>query len=183
MAQEWFIENYKKLEEYSKWWNEDWSGLLSSYYEWLDKNWEQFDKIPDGDQRMKWSMNWFKMNGKVWSNSEFMRQNKMLSGREEVVIEDSIIDEGHYFEWGELNDWIKDISTNWNDLEVKELVRCRKLYLTLPLHKRVLWDLYFNQMLSMRDISNKLNLPLTSVYKMLKELKKEIQDGKINMDN
>jgi hypothetical protein len=176
MPSEWFNRNYKNLEKWSKYWHEDWSGLLSSYYEWLVKNWDKFDKM-DEESKSKWSMNWFKMNGRVWNNSDFNRQSKLLAQREDFEIQEGEFLEEHYFEWGDLSLWIKDITENYSEKECRELVRCRQLYLTLPLHKKVLWDLYFNQMLSMRDISSKLNLPLTSVYKMIKDLKEEIKNG------
>jgi predicted DNA-binding protein YlxM (UPF0122 family) len=51
----------------------------------------------------------------------------------------------------------------------------RKIYLTLDTHQRVLWDLYFSQMLSMRAIGKKLDLPLSAVYNMVVELKSEIK--------
>jgi predicted DNA-binding protein YlxM (UPF0122 family) len=51
----------------------------------------------------------------------------------------------------------------------------RKIYLTLDTHQRVLWDLYFSQMLSMRAIGKRLDLPLSAVYNMVVELKSEIK--------
>ncbi len=190
-----FLEdNYKELTTMSKrWGGSDWSELLSYYTIWLNKNWfVKMNPIPHVDQ-MRFSQSWLKNNSKWW-NSEFNKLravNNNAGTREEDdefgFDESQIVDDDERFEYNdmiELNaeplpddikSWIIDIHSNFSEVESEKIIKIRSIYLQLPTHEKVLYDLYFTNMLTMRQIGHKLDLPLTSVFMMINELKEKIK--------
>jgi DNA-directed RNA polymerase specialized sigma subunit len=75
----------------------------------------------------------------------------------------------------DIKEFMLDLNRRFSEYDVNRIMLMRKIYLTLDTHQRVLWDLYFSQMLSMRAIGKKLDLPLSAVYNMVVELKAEIK--------
>jgi hypothetical protein len=67
--------------------------------------------------------------------------------------------------------WLVDIHNQFGEEGARKLIKVREIYLTLDTHERVLYDMYFTHMNTMREISDKLSIPLTSVFKMVGELK------------
>ncbi len=186
------IDNYKQLKLMSRrWGGGDWVDLLSYYTIWIDKNWLRLVNLPHDDQ-MKFSQTWLKNNSK-WNNSEYNKMravNNLNSVTDnddsDVNLEPLQIDyEPGYDDMIELRSetlpedikiWLFDLSQNFEEKDVERLVKMRAIYLELQTHERVLWDLYFTQMMTMRDISGKLKLPLTSIHLMIGELKTKIKE-------
>lgn len=184
------VGNYNQLKLMSRrWGGGDWVDLLSYYTIWIDKNWYKIVSLPHEDQ-MKFSQTWLKNNSK-WYNSEY---NKMKAVNNlNPPTDDSDMDleplqpdyEPGYDDMIELRSetlpedikvWLFDLSTNFSEKDVERLVKMRSIYLELLTHEKVLWDLYFSQMMTMRNISEKLNLPLTSVHLMINDLKTKIKE-------
>lgn len=175
----WINTNYKFLEKWSKAWaKEGWSDLLSMYIEYIDKNWQKFAFIPDGDDRLRFTQTWLK-NMTKWSNSEYNRLHSVNNLAENWHIPDEcedsyleVLAESHR---DDIKLWLKDLFASYSEKDATRLVKLREIYLKLELHERVLWDLYFTQMLSLRDIGKKIDLPHMAVYVMIKDLKIKIR--------
>ena len=181
-------DNYIELKVMSKRWaGLDWVDLLSYYTIWIEKNWPRMILLPHNDQ-MRFSQTWLKNNAK-WYNSEYNKSkvvNNLQSPTDDEGdnLEPLYDTEPGYDDMIELRSealpedikvWLFDLSQNFPERDVERLVKMRTIYLQLQTHERVLWDLYFTQMLTMRDISDKLNLPLTSVHIMISDLKIKIK--------
>jgi DNA-directed RNA polymerase specialized sigma subunit len=162
-----------------RWSHDEWPELLSQMAIYLNKNWPRFSQIPDGEERIKFLQTWMK-NQVAWYNSDFnktLRVNNLPEQTEIVDAEyDDLIELKSEVVRDDIKDWLIDLNQNWNDLEIDRLVKIRKIYLTLPSHEKVLYDLYFTKMMSMRDIGKKIDLPLSAVYNMIKELKEKIKE-------
>jgi DNA-directed RNA polymerase specialized sigma subunit len=162
-----------------RWSHDEWPELLSQMAIYLNKNWPRFSQIPDGEERIKFLQTWMK-NQVAWYNSDFnktLRVNNLPEQTEIVDGEyDDLIELKSEVVRDDIKDWLIDLNQNWNDLEIDRLVKIRKIYLTLPSHEKVLYDLYFTKMMSMRDIGKKIDLPLSAVYNMIKELKEKIKE-------
>jgi DNA-directed RNA polymerase specialized sigma subunit len=160
-----------------RWSHDEWPELLSQMAIYLNKNWSRFSQIPDGEERIKFLQTWMK-NQVAWYNSDFNKTLRVNNLPEQVDIGDSeyddLIELKSEVVRDDIKDWLIDLNQNWNDLEIDRLVKIRKIYLTLPSHQKVLYDLYFTKMMSMRDIGKKIDLPLSAVYNMIKELKEKI---------
>jgi hypothetical protein len=175
----WFSDNYTFLETWSKRWSpENWGDLLSQYCLYIDSNWPKFSSIPDGEERLKFSQTWFKNNVK-WSNSDFNKAIRVNSNGEEPLIpneaEDNFIEVLCETDREDIRDFMLDLNKRFSEYDVNRIMIMRKVYLGLDTPKMVLYDLYITQMLSMRAISKKIDLPLSSVFNMISELKEEIK--------
>lgn len=174
----WFTNNYAVISMWSRRWSpEDWPELLSQMSLYLNKNWIRFSQIPDGEERIKFLQTWMK-NQVNWYNSDFNKSLRVNNLDEQLDISDVEYDDhlelkSEYIR-EDIKEWLVDLNQNWSDLEIDRLVKIRQIYLTLPGHEKVLYDLYFTQMMSMRDIGKKIDLPLSAVYNMIKELKQKI---------
>lgn len=178
-AEIWFNKNYIWIKYWAKKWSPQyWSDLITFYWLWLNKNWLKFSIIPDGDERKKYTQKWFR-NTVSWSSSDFNKSLTINNLEDEWVIPD-VCEENYYdiiseSEREDIKEWLLDINKRFSENSVDKLMLLRKIYLELSTPNKVLWDLYFTQMLSMRDISKKIDLPLSSVYNMITELKKIIR--------
>jgi len=179
IVNKWIEENYKFLMKWSKVWaGESWGDLLTHFTFYLHKNWTKFSQIPDGEQRLKFSQAWFKNNVR-WTNSDFnvsITVNNLPEGWEPPEEEyDDLIELRAEMMRGDISDWMYDLHTNFGQLEVDRLMKLRQIYLSLATHDKVLYDLYFTNMLTMRQIGDKLDLPLSAVFTMVSELKNKIK--------
>jgi hypothetical protein len=177
--QNWLTLNYKTISMWAKRWSpQDWRELLTHMSFYLQKNWIKFAAIPEED-KIKFLQAWMK-NQVNWWNSEFNRSLQVNNLTDEYNLPDVEFDDfieiraEVYRE--DIKEWLIDLHNNWTDEQIKILVKVRRIYLELPSHQKVLYDLYFTQMMSLRDIGKKLDLPLSAVYNMILELKKIIQD-------
>lgn len=175
----WIQNNYDFLERWSKIWAKDgWSDLLNLYVEYLDEQWLKFGGIPDDEQRLKFTNTWLK-NMSKWSNSEFNRQYSVNDLAENWEIRDSAED-NHIEVLAEadredLKLWMRDLYVNYGEEGSNKLMKIRQLYLRLETHEKVLYDLYFTQMLSLREISKKIDLNHMAVFFMVKDLKNKLR--------
>ena len=160
------------------WAGEEWGDLLTHFTFYLHKNWSRFSLIPDGEQRLKFTQTWFKNNVK-WSNSEFnvsITVNNLPEGWEPPESEyDDLIELKAELMREDIADWMYDLHTNFDKIEVERLMKLRQVYLSLQTHDKVLYDLYFTNMMTMRAIGKKLELPLSAVFTMVTELKQKIK--------
>lgn len=176
----WLVTNWKLLEKWAKRWHHDeWRDLLSHYAMWIHSNWSKFQKIPDGEERIKFSQTWMK-NNVSWKNSEFNKTIRTNNLPEEWEFKEEA-EEAHLDVYCEsdredIREFMLDLVKRYSETDVNRILLVRKIYLQLPLHERVLYDLYFNQMLSMRAIGEKIDLPLSAVYQMILELKNKLQE-------
>lgn len=174
----WIIQNHDLLTYWAKRRHfAEWNELLQQLVIYIEKNWDTFSKIPDGSQRIKWCQVWYKNHVK-WKNSDF---NKIIHRPDEVV---GLIDEVYEIEDGEEQDWLEvDLlpgEIRWADgFSFDEVVKLRKIkaaYNKLNDKEKILYDLYFGEMLSQRAIAKKINIPHSAVYNMLKELREKIKN-------
>jgi hypothetical protein len=175
----WVTDNYTFLETWSKRWSPTyWDELISFYCLYIDSNWTKFSAIPDGDDRLRFTQTWFK-NNVGWKNSDFNKAIRVNSIDEEYdipdIAEESFIEVTCETDREDIKEFMLDLNRRFSEYDVNRIMLMRKIYLTLDTHQRVLWDLYFSQMLSMRAIGKKLDLPLSAVYNMVVELKSEIK--------
>lgn len=176
---DWVEKNYKFLEIWSKRWSpENWDDLISTYCIYIDSNWTKFSAIPDGTQRLQFTQTWMKNNVK-WYNSEFNKTIRTNNLPEEFEIkeegEDEYLDVYCESDREDIRDFLLDLHRNQSEHNVNRILLVRRAYIQLPTHDKVLYDLYFTQMMSLRDISSKLDLPLSAVHNMMTELKNKIR--------
>ena len=171
----WIEQNYIFLETWSKRWSpENWGDLLSMYCLYIDSNWIKFSAIPDDEQRLRFSQTWMSNNVK-WSNSDFNKAIRVNSMNDEYDIPDE--PEDNYLEVlcesdrDDIKEFMLDLNKRFSEYDVTRIMLMRKIYLGLDTHEKVLYDMYFTQMLSMRAIGKKIDLPLSAVFNMLNDLK------------
>lgn len=180
----WFTSNYKFIEKWCKIWVKvDSHELISHYYIYLTENWYKIESISQ-EEKLKFTNYWLKNNAR-WSNSEFNRTRKISYDEIENwdEPEDNLIEVRCESDREDINNWLVDLFKNHCESDVERLVLLREIYLELQLHEKVLWDLYFTNMMSMRDISDKIRIPLSSVFEMIKKLKEKIINGINFRDN
>lgn len=178
-ASSWVEANWKWIEYWAKRWSWDnWGDLVSHLYIYLDKNWVKFSAIPDDSQRIKFVQSWFK-NSTRWTESEFNKSTRVNNFKDDWSIpdvgEDNLLEVICESDREDIRDWLVDIHKRWGEVGSNKLIKLRAIYLELDTHEKVLWDLYFNKMLSMREIGSKLGLPLSAIYIMIKELKNKVK--------
>ena len=175
----WLTLNFKVIQKMAKRWHpEEWGELISHFALYLRKNWSKFSKMPDGEERLKFTQTWMK-NNVSWSNSEFNRSIRVNNFSEDYApIEDlwsGDIETRAEDLSEDLKEFVVDLERRFDEVEVRRIILIRSVYLTLDTHEKVLYDLYFSQMLSIRGVAKKLNLPMSAVYGMLNDLKNKIQ--------
>lgn len=177
----WIEKNYKTIAFWArKWHSAEWRELIAHLSLYLEKNWSRFQKIPDGDERIKWCQTWMKNNVK-WKNSDF---NKSIAVNN---LDETWDDKGAYDEvynepfdilgedlTDDLKDYVIDLNRRFDEFDCTRILKIRTIYLMLPAHEKVLYDLYFTQMLSIRSVAKKLQLPHSSVHVMIVALRKKI---------
>ena len=175
----WLTNNWATISKWAKRWHKDeWGELVSQLALYIDRHWLKFSQIPDGEQRIKFAQTWMKNNVK-WTNSEFNQVIRVNNLPDDWEMTD--VPEENYIELSAeeapqvMKDWIIDLHRNYSEKDVAKILRVREVYLELPLHLRVLYDLYFTQLLSMREIGKRLDLPLSAVYSLVAELKRKIK--------
>lgn len=180
----WITKNYQFLEKWCRIWSsENWSDLLSNYVLYLsDKGWDDKMKDISDQERIKYTNFWLRSNSK-WSNSKFNQEIRVNNlGEQYCMSDDPIYAENHYLdihcdsENDTIKEWLIDVyKTNGEELG-DIMVKLRKCYLQLNTSEKVLYDLYFTNMLSMRKISDRLHLPLSSIFNMMSDLKIKIKE-------
>jgi hypothetical protein len=178
--QQWLEKNYRIISYWARRWHpEEWRELLAFMTFYLEKNWHKFSKIPDGEERIKFLQTWMK-NNVSWSNSDFRKSIAVNNFTEEFDFGDEILDDNLDIKAEDIGDDVKefiiDLYRRFSEEEVLKIISVRKVYLTLQSHEKVLYDLYITQMLSIRGVAKRLNLPMSAVYGMINDLKKKIND-------
>ena len=171
----WIEDNYTFLETWSKRWSPNyWDELISFYCLYIDSNWAKFSAIPDDEERLRFTQTWLK-NNVGWRNSDFNKAIRVNSMDEEYDIreeaEDSFIEVTCETDRQDIKEFMLDLNRRFSEYDVNRIMMMRKIYLTLETHEKVLYDMYFTQMLSMRAIGKKVDLPLSAVFNMLNDLK------------
>jgi hypothetical protein len=178
---DWVRDNYTFLETWSKRWSPQyWDELLSFYCLYIDSNWTKFNAIPDDEERLRFSQTWMK-NNVGWRNSDFNKSIRVNSMDEEYDIreeaEESFIEVTCETDREDIKEFMLDLNRRFSEYDVNRIMMMRKIYLTLETHEKVLYDMYFTQMLSMRAIGKKIDLPLSAVFNMLNDLKIKLCAG------
>lgn len=176
---QWIEENWSLLCKWSKHWHvEEWRELISHFALYIHNNWHKFSLIPDNEERIKFMQTWMK-NNVTWYNSEFNKAIRTNNLPQEYQIveepEDCLLEVLCESDREDLRDFLIDLHKKHSEFDVNRILMIRKAYIQLPTHDKVLFDLYFTQMLSMRQICQKLDLPLSAVYNMMTELKNKIK--------
>lgn len=177
---DWLTNNWKPLSTMARRKHPtEWRELMTHFCFYLDKNWPQFSLMVEND-RMKFSNVWMSNNIK-WPKSDFNKSIRVNNlPEEDYPIEDL---EEQYLEIiaedidDATKEWMIDISKNYSSLNQFRIFKVRQIYLELPTHQKVLYNLYFTDMMSLRQIGAKLCLPTSAVHTMLNELKKILKDN------
>lgn len=177
----WIEQNWPTICKWSKHWHEkEWGELSSQFVIYVDKNWLKFSAIPDGDDRIKFMQTWMK-NNVNWYNSDFNKSIRTNNLNDEYEIneeeEDQFLEVYCESDRDDIREFMLDLYRNYSDWDVNRILTIRKVYIELPTHDKVLFDLYFSKMMSMRAIGHKLDLPLSAIYNMITELKNKIKIG------
>jgi hypothetical protein len=178
--QQWLAKNYNTIAFWArKWHAQEWRELLAHLTFYLQKNWVKFSQIPDGDERIKFLQTWMKNNVK-WKNSDFNKSIMVNNHEDEWSIKDELDETPYDILAEDMTDDIKqfviDINRRFDEADVNKILKIRTIYLQLETHDRVLYDLYFTQMLSIRGVAKKLQLPVSSVHVMIVNLRKKIAE-------
>lgn len=176
----WITTNYTQLEYWAKRRDfNNWADLLSHLTLHLEKNWTVFNSIPD-DKKIAWCQGWYK-NQVRWLNS---KHNVDVFGDEKggttfMEFKTEIYDEVVDLDFDLICDytdeellWIDDLT----EKEIYKIKKIKKFYHSLSNQEQILFDFYFKDMLSQRQIAKKINIPLSAVYNMLKALKLKIKN-------
>ena len=175
---QWITDNYDFLKLWSKRWaGQHWGELLSCFTTYLEKNWQRKYLKMNDDERIRFTQTWMK-NMSKWSNSEFNRDISVNNFSEEWSIEDTYesLNEIRAEVTNDIAEWLIDLHQNFAEDDVIKIVKIRSIYLQLETHEKVLYDLYFNNMHSLREIGKKLNLPHSAIFQMVNALKQKIID-------
>jgi DNA-directed RNA polymerase specialized sigma subunit len=147
---------------------------------WLDIRWDRFNKIPDNDERLKFTTTWLSRTSN-WSKSNFNNEGRVNNLDEEWEIVDGV--ENDYtdviidIEDEVTRELVLDILNKYGEERGRKILSVRYIYLNkLSLQERVLYDLYFTQMLSTRKIASKIGIPVMATYLMISNLKNKIKE-------
>jgi hypothetical protein len=174
--------NWKFINKWSRIWSPDNHGdLASGLAIYLDKHWRKFSLIKTDEEKIKFIQSWMR-NQVKWSNTDYNKDIRVNNYDEEW----DRADDYHGERWmdieaesmpGDLKGYLQDLTEHFGERDCYKLVAIKKRYLTLPQHQKVLYNLYFTEMNSMRDIAAKLKIPLSAVHVMIGELKNKLRDG------
>ena len=175
---EWIKINYKFISKWAFIWEPDRAHeLISLLCIYLNKKWHKIEHLPQNEKEA-FINQWLKNNSR-WTNSDFNKLNKCYDELDlaspDKPQDDFLEIKGEYINQ-ELKHFIIDLKENYNEEQVEKILKIREIYLKLDLHEKVLYDLYFTNMLSMRKIAKKIDIPVNSVYNMITDLKKKIKD-------
>lgn len=183
----WIETEYKTISLLAKNYTKtEYKTLVSYYYMYLYTNWPKLDVMCHTD-KMKYTNKWFSNNakwkgdGRKHSGSKF-NQDKTINNLPEVYDFEIGEDSCKYIEISaenvsdDIKGWLNDIEHTFCDAGDK-IIKVRALYISkyFETTDRVLYDLYFTQLLSGRQIAKKLNIPHSSVHVMLRDLKNKIR--------
>lgn len=175
----WLSNNYAVIAMWSKRWHAEEHGELVSLLSlYLEKNWSKFSLIPDDVQRIKFLQVWMK-NMTRWSNSEFNNGIRVNNLPEVFDITDYESDDSLDIlaecASPALRNYIIDITNEFGEEGAKKILLVKTVYDTLPTQLKVLYDLYITKNMTIRGIAKLLDIPNSSVYNMVNNLKKEIK--------
>lgn len=183
--QQWVQLNYAWLSQYASIYSDLSGDLLTHlclYFE--DGHWHKFNQMPEPDKR-KWVRAFFR-NQVKWSNSPVSRENKTNSLTQEQIdwFENAYDtpDNSHIeIEVGaedtnqDIKEWITDCQLQFGETKTEKLLQIRLIfrkYLNLP--EQILYGLYFEELLTHRQIAQRLKIPLTSSFFMVKKLENKL---------
>ena len=179
---QWITINYNDLLAYAKRCSSNnYSDLISLFYLYLISpiGLKKFEMIDDNLGKLKYSYKWMRNNAN-WRNSEFNKTIRVNNLPDDIEIEDESINE--YIdvicenERDDIKELILDMNRTYGEYNANKLLTLRKVYLQLETTDKVIWDLYFTEMLTMRGIAKKLDIPLSSIFSMVTDLKKKIKE-------
>jgi hypothetical protein len=181
---EWIESEYKNLSKFAKHWSKDnWADLITHYYIYLtkEKNWIKLSLMPH-DEQMKFTQQWMK-NSVAWKNSDFTKSLAVNNLDEGYTIKEEVESSVRIEICGEdvddsVKEWLIDLHENWGDKQIERLVRIRELYLSdkFTITDRILYDMVYKNQMTMRQVSNKINVPLTSVFLLIKNLEQKMKN-------
>ena len=188
----WVSDNYSYLDDLTKYnfrynKNED-MDMISYYYLYLlDRGWRKIYTLSDIDKR-KFTKKWFH-NTSRWQVLK-TKNGKPTHELGELGVnnipEDFIFIEEADFQIDiEINsedlpdymkDWIVDMTQEFGE-SVDKLILVRYHYLnSLTLPEKVLYDLTYTQMMTIRQIAKKINIPPSATFNMVRDLEKRLKE-------
>jgi hypothetical protein len=177
MWQKWIEDNWVLIHKWSRIWAGEYYGeLISELSIFIEKNWQKLEHLSKEDSE-KYINKWLKLNC-FWQNSLYKKTSIVNNLPEELPIwdegEESYIEDIIDSDREDIREFLRDVWVNIGGERAIKIIKLREIYLELDLESKVVWDLYFNNRLSMRGMSKKLNIPHSACYKMVSELKEKI---------
>jgi hypothetical protein len=175
MAWQAFIQqNYNQLRQMSLVYKPLHDDIMTHLCLYLENNWLKFDVIPD-NQKLRWLGRWMR-NQATWSNSAVNRDNRTNNLPEDQQFELESDDHLSISIMAEdvddsIKGWIADTNKQFGSDKTDKLIRIKYTYYkSLTLAEQILFNLYFDEMLTHRAIAKRLKIPLTSSFLMVKNL-------------
>jgi DNA-directed RNA polymerase specialized sigma subunit len=171
---EYFTKNYKRLKEYfykfcSYQEREHFDVMISNLYQHIFQNQEKLKGIIERDELQFFCVSYI-YNQRNWNGTEYKNYINIKENYNDLLNEDFVI----------LN---QDV--DYEEVYQKELDYNNKLnkikigYLNLPLHEKILYDKYFIQKQSMREIAGDIGVSHVSIHYSLQSIKKKIKNTKL----
>jgi hypothetical protein len=152
--------------------------LLGFLCEYLYHNIHKLSKLkgePINKVLLAFTTRWLS-NQIKWCRSDFHLMNNpkntitsdnIYTGEysDEIILNESeLFDENYKEEFISLSD-------DYSDIQRDKIIVTKRFYSTLTPHLKSLFDLYFNEQLSLTKISKIIGIPATSLFLMIKQLK------------
>lgn len=161
--------------------------LISYYYIYLKRiGWVKIEKLTH-NEKIRFSKTWLKNTSK-WSNTPFADLREVnnlieVNGefdpfRSNIVIDESVYDKimiGAEDTSDNIKEWLMDMTSEYGD-DVDKLILIKYHYHhSLDLSEQILFDLVYTEMLSTRQVAQRIKIPHTSAYLLVKALEKRLQ--------
>jgi hypothetical protein len=120
-----------------------------------------------------------------WTDSDFNKQKMLLSNNAieandrlriaDKTVSISLIIDSETMP-SNFKQFIKDNMMNYTEDQVHKIVATKIAYLQLTKTEKILFDKYFVQNMTMRDVAQNTTLPLCSIFKNITSLKEKIRE-------
>lgn len=166
--------------------------LYSELYIYLDKQWDKYGNLPEKEIYYL-SIDFLKKQI-VWETSQLnllMKPTRLKSLTIEYTNEvpelpfnDLSIELGADAGTKFTEEYLLDLSNHFNEEQMKCIIKTYLVYDKLNLKDQIIFDLYIQQGLSMRDIAKKIDTSFTSariiILNTIKNIKQLIENDTIN---
>jgi len=166
--------------------------LYSELYLHLHENWNKFKKL-ENDDVIYLSIDFIKKQ-LIWKNTPLKKTIEVTKYKNFCIEYNDTFPEQPFNDIAieifaesgseKTNEYLLDLHNDFNEQQIKAIINVLLKYDKLTLKDKILFDLYIQQNLPLRDVAKKINISLTSTHKLIKEMiinvKKLIENGNNN---